>query len=329
MVDFEAAKNKLKGMPREELPPLGKTFLAGWFYLIPIAALLYFMLILRWSAATAGVYATVTIIIVALIAGAIKKEKLMGPRKFVDGMSEGTKSLPQVGAATAAAGFLTAVMFLTGFGLKVGQAAVILAGENMVILLILGAVASLILGMGMPTSATYIMTALLVAPALVVMGMLPLAAHFFVFYFGLAAMITPPVCLVAYVGASLAGASFFRTGFEAMRLGIVTYLVPFALAFSPVLLMVGAPVEIVLAILFAAVGIVCLSAGLIGHLVVPANWVERIFLFAAGIMLFGPSVIQITGNDIPLHVIGLVVAALALGFQAIKWRWGAGRTAAA
>ena len=114
-----------------------------------------------------------------------------------------------------------------------------------------------------------------------------------------------------------------------MRLGIVTYLVPFALAFSPVLLMVGAPVEIVLAILFAAVGIVCLSAGLIGHMVVPANWVERIFLFAAGIMLFGPSVIQITGNDIQMHILGLIVAALALGFQAIKWRRGAGRTAAA
>ena len=158
----------------------------------------------------------------------------------------------------------------------------------MLLLFLLAAVACFIMGMGVAIILTYILLALLVAPALVMAGVPPMAAHLFIFYMGLTMFITPPYCGVVFVASAISGASPYRSAFQAMRLGIVTFIVPFLLIYNPALILIGTPGEIVLAAVTAIIGVFALSVGIEGYLFTKASWLPRILALGAGLTMMAP-----------------------------------------
>ncbi len=274
IVHIEAVKEGIAGLPRESLPSFKKTLAKGWIYLVPLIILIYLLGVLRYGADVSCMYALGALVLLTMF----RKETRWTPRKLVGAFEAGAHSMLSLGAVAGAAGLVLGVVSMTGLGLNLSAAIVSMAGGNTLALLVLGAAASLILGMGLSSTPCYILLAILVAPALVGLGLLPIATHLFVFYFGMAAMITPPICVAAFVGAGIAGASMMRTGFQASRLGLVIYLVPFMLVYNPLLMLQGSPLGIVIAVIIAALGISILAIGVGGHFLQKLNWWERIIL---------------------------------------------------
>jgi TRAP-type uncharacterized transport system fused permease subunit len=175
----------------------------------------------------------------------------------------------------------------------------------MFLLLIMAAVGSIILGMGMTVTASYLLMVVLIAPALVEIGVSDLLAHFFVFYFAVLSFLTPPVCLAGYAAASIAGASMLKTAFQAMRLGIAAYIVPFIFAYHPPLLLQGSPFDVIIAVLDAVVGIGIISVALEGYLFGELNWLKRIFFAIGGLLILIPSSIYITLLGIAISLLSI------------------------
>ncbi|HEY8580583.1 MAG TPA: TRAP transporter large permease subunit, partial [Beijerinckiaceae bacterium] len=193
-------------------------------------------------------------------------------------------------------GFLIGVLSITGLGFSLGLAIVDLSGGSLPILLILTALTALVLGMGMPTTAVYILMATLIAPALITAGVLPIAAHLFVLYYGVLSMITPPVCLASFTAASIARAGYMHTGWESVRLGFVTFLVPMLFVASPTLLLQsGTPLELVVALITGFSGCVFVAAGFEGYLTRNLGAWERVFAFVAGVALMLPEGQNVSG----------------------------------
>ncbi|MBA7519916.1 hypothetical protein ES705_12004 [subsurface metagenome] len=284
MLDFEAAKTGLKGLPRQELPVVSSVLKSGWPYLIPVAFLVIVIAVFRWSPQTACVWG----IVIVLASSWLVKGGGMRWGNITDALSKGIESMPQLGVTICMAAILVGSIELTGVGFRMAGGLVTLADGNLLMLLVFTAFAAMILGMGMPTSGVYILVSILLAPALVMAGLQPIVAHFFVFYMGLTAMLTPPVCLCAFVAASIADAPFMKTGWQAMRLGIIVYIVPFMFAFSPALLMIGDAGEIALAVASSIIGVVLLSAGMQGYFLKTASWPERILFLGAGLCMMIP-----------------------------------------
>ncbi len=191
----------------------------------------------------------------------------------------------EVAAACATSGIIIGMLMLTGLGLRFSGMLIDLAGGSLPVLLVLTMLASLVLGMGMPTLGAYIVLAVLVAPSLVQMGVDPLAAHLFIFYFGVISAITPPVCMAAFAAAAISGAHPMRTGVTAFRLGIAVFIVPFIMVYHPELVLQGGPVAILGAAATALVGAAALAASLEGYILRPMGAIERVLAFAAGISL--------------------------------------------
>lgn len=201
------------------------------------------------------------------------------------GLREGAMAALEVAAACAMSGIIIGMFMLTGLGLRLSGVLVDLSGGSLPVLLILTALASLILGMGLPTVAAYIVLSVLVAPSLINMGVVPIAAHLFIFYFGIISAITPPVALAAYAASAISGANPMQTGLTALKLGLAGFIIPFMIIYSPQLLMQGQWYEIVLATLTAFVGAAALAAGLEGYLIARMNLIERALLCVAGFLL--------------------------------------------
>ena len=303
MLDFEAAKRGLKGLPREDLPNPSTVLKEGWPYLIPIPFLIVMITVVNWSPQTACIWAVVVVIATSWLV----KGKGMRWRDIGNALAKGMETMPQLGVTICMAAILVGSIELTGVGYRMAGGLVSLAGGNLFLLLMFTAIACIFMGLGMPTSSVYILVAILLAPGLIRAGLDPLVSHFFVFYCGLTAMLTPPVCLVAFVAASIADAPFMKTGWQAMRLGIVVYIVPFMFAYSPELLMIGSVGNIILAIVTALIGVVFLSAGMQGYLLKPAGWAEKILLLAAGITMMIPG--------LATDLIGLGLGVLAVVYQ--------------
>lgn len=286
-VDFEAAKGGLVGVPRSQLPRMVPTLVNGWYYLLPLATLLYFLLYLQYSPQLSAIYASAMTIIVSWF----KRQNRITFAKIVQAMKETAVAMMVVATVCALAGIVTGSVQLTGLSYRLSFLLVEFAGGNLLYLLILTAVTSVILGMGMPTSAAYIVLAVLAAPALVKLGMTPMAAHFFVFYFGVAAIITPPVCPGSFVAAGIAGAPPMKTALSACRVGIACYVAPFIFAYHPGLLMMGPVTSIIYDTLLAALSVFALSAALGGYMFKPLNYVERAILVIGGLAIIEPSII--------------------------------------
>ena len=308
-VDLEAAKHGLTGLPRSELPRLAPVMRRGWVFIVPLAVLIYTLMIAGWEAGKSGMAA----VIATFAVGFIQKETRPSLRALLKAFEETGRTLLEIIVISGIAGFVIGTLQLSGLAFKMSMILTSLAGGNPLLLLVLTALVCIVLGMGMPTTVVYIMLAVLVGPTLVQLGVEPLGAHLFLFYFGMLSMITPPVCLATYAAASLARADFWRTGWAGMRLGIVAYVVPFIFVFHPAMLFKGAPVDIALTAASAAVGVILMGIGLAGFLFRRLGWFARATVTFAGLLLIPPpdGLFWAAAN-----VVGLL---LGLVFVALRW----------
>ncbi|QNB46308.1 TRAP transporter fused permease subunit [Thermanaerosceptrum fracticalcis] len=307
-VHLEAKKTGLKGLPREQLPDWKHLLKTKWFLSLPLFGIIV-MLVKGFTPMLAALIGILMIIAVAMIL----PETRLNLEDLVQGLEDGARSALPVVTACATAGIIVGVITLSGLGLKMAGGIVGLAGGNVYLTLLYTMIGSLILGMGVPTTANYIIQATVSAPALVQVGINPLAAHLFVFYFGIVADITPPVALAAFAGSGIARSDPFRTGFEAFKLGFAAYLVPYIFALSPVLILVNVtPLAITKALITALIGMFGIGASTTGFFVTRCYWWERLLLFPAGVCLIDPGSFTDT--------IGLVIIVVIYGLQKLRSR---------
>lgn len=299
-VDFYAARTGLKGIPLEEaLPGFWQTLKQGWLFFPSIATLLFFLVYL-WIDAWAPWFATIVLFGCAML----KKETRLTRQSLIKFVVDTGKVLAELTPVMAAVGMIIGSLSLTGIGFSISRIILSVAGGNVLFSLVLGALVAMILGVGLTMSACYIILAILLAPGLVNAGFFPLAIHLFIMYWGMVSFITPPVAIGAYAAASMAGAPGFKTGFHAMRLGVVIYFVPFFFVLNPALVLHGTVPQIFLALLQAAAGITLIASSMEGYLlrIGKITGIVRLFLFASGILLAFPE------HTSSLAGLGIVVA---------------------
>ena len=306
-IDLEAAKQGIRGLPFEEIPSFKRTMLEGWLFIIPVLVIIYTLFVIFADPDMAGLYAAGSAFAVAMC----KKASRLNTRKLLAILEKAGEALLDILVIAAVAGLVIGVVFLTGLGFAFSQWLSEIAGANLFLLLAMVAVAAIVLGMGMTVTAAYIIVAILLAPALVQVGVDPLLAHLFIFYFAVMSFVTPPISVAAYTAASIANSGPLRTAFQAMRLGIVAYLVPFAFVFNPALVLKGTPVEIISSVVLAVLGVITVAVGLEGYLRHNLDWFTRTMFFAGGIGLLSPIWV--------LRGIGVAIILLGLFIQ---WRRG-------
>ena len=283
-VHYEAKKYGLKGTPREELPKFGPLFMEKGHLALPLAVIVY-LLVSGYTPMRAALAA----IVLSIVCACLRKSTRIGFREIVQGLIDGSKGVLGVLIACATAGIIIGVVTKTGVGLKVATALLDLSGGQLLPAMFFTMVTSLILGMGVPTTANYVITSTIAAPALVQMNVPVLAAHMFAFYFGIVADVTPPVALAAYAGAGIAGANPMRCGVIAAKLAIAAFIVPYIFVLAPELLMIHAtPLTITLSALTAIVGMWGVSVAMIGFCQNLLNLPQRVLFLAGGIGMIIP-----------------------------------------
>lgn len=284
-VDFMSAASGLKGLPRPDLPRIGETLREGGYFLLPLIALFYFLLS-GYSAERAVFWTILFTVAVVLVVGALRGQMNATWRNVVAAFREGGVNSIEVAAICAAAGIIIGMTTMTGLGLRISSIVVDLAGGKLWLAAPLAAMASLILGMGIPTTANYVIQATLVAPAFVTMGVPILSAHLFVFYFGVIADVTPPVALAGYAAAGIAHSNPFWTGVEGFRIGLAKYVVPFLFLMHPALLLQGSVLEIVVGTAAAGIGVIAMSALLQQYWLAPTRWWQSLLLLAGTVAMY-------------------------------------------
>jgi len=302
VVHLEAVKRDIPVLSGEELPGIRSTLLGGGHLLVSLVVFAA-MLVAGYSV----MYASFWAIVATLIASYAKRSTWLTPKELLASFVDGAHAVLPVAAACATAGIIIGVITLTGLGLKFSSLIIAVAGDNQVIALILTLIASLVLGMGLPTAAAYILVSTLVAPALVNLGIDLLAAHLFCFYGAMLSSITPPVAMAAYAAAGLANANPFRIAVTAVRFGIAAFIVPFFFVMNPALIGIGSVVTIVMAAITATVGSIAIAAAVQGWLLVRMSVIERIVFFGGGLLLMAP--------EIKSDLVGAVLVAASLGYQ--------------
>lgn len=283
-VHYEAKKYGLKGTPREELPKFGPLFMEKGHLALPLAVIVY-LLVSGYTPMRAALAA----IVLSIVCACLRKSTRIGFREIVQGLIDGSKGVLGVLIACATAGIIIGVVTKTGVGLKIATALLDLSGGQLLPAMFFTMVTSLILGMGVPTTANYVITSTIAAPALVQMNVPVLAAHMFAFYFGIVADVTPPVALAAYAGAGIAGANPMRCGVIAAKLAIAAFIVPYIFVLAPELLMIHAtPLTITLSALTAIVGMWGVSVAMIGFCQNLLNLPQRVLFLAGGIGMIIP-----------------------------------------
>ena len=318
-VDLEAAKYGLAGLPASQLPKLKTVLRKGWLFILPLLVLIYSLFWLHYPPGKAGLYAVISVFLIPLVnkyaplvvlvdalfshyfapdkAGLaalilfflislVKKSTGMNwktTRVIITGTGRG---LLEIGVITGIAGIIIGTLNLSGLGFNISYALVTLGGENIILLLLLAALVSIFLGMGMPTVSVYILLAVLIAPALEELGVVPMSAHLFIFYFGLLSMITPPVAIASYAAAAVAQSEPIRTGWESVKLGAMAYIVPFIFVFAPGLLLRGSVLDVLWAIVSTALGAIWLGFGLSGFLFRLLGFSPRLLFIMCALALF-------------------------------------------
>ncbi|MFD2044952.1 TRAP transporter permease [Ornithinibacillus salinisoli] len=285
---FEAKRLKIHGLPKSELPSFRKLMMKNGFMLLPLFIIVGTILVgyTPQRAALMGILA-------AFLISFIRKETRMNFKKIIDVFEQGARVALPVISACATAGIIAGVVSITGLGNKFAAGIIALSGGILPFALIFTMIACIILGMGLPTTANYVVTATIAAPVLInEFGVAPIAAHMFVFYFGIVADITPPVCLAAYAGAGIAGANPFKSGVNAVKLAIAAFIVPYIFIYNPILVLVDAtPLLFITSVTTALLGIMAVSSAVIGFFIRHSrNW-ERILLFAGGILMILPEIL--------------------------------------
>ncbi|MEK6711896.1 MAG: TRAP transporter fused permease subunit [Nitrospinota bacterium] len=279
-IHFEARRTGLRGLRPDETPPLRGVLLARGHMLIPIVGLVWLM----WEGYTAFLAAFWSIVLVAAV-GALRRGTRLDAAGFFEALKNGGQNTVGVAAACACAGVVIGVIAHTGLAIKFTSFVLSIAEGSLIPALVLTMIAGIILGMGMPTTAAYVMQAALLVPALIKLGVLPIAAHMFVFYFAILSAITPPVALAVYAASGISGTPLWATGMAAVRLGATGFIVPFFFVYGPALLLIGSWGEVALAVGTSCLGVTFLAAGLHGFLLAPLRMWERLTLGAGSLLL--------------------------------------------
>jgi TRAP transporter 4TM/12TM fusion protein len=276
-VDAIAARYSLHGMPKADLPKAGPLIKNGWVFLLPLVVLIYLLFGRGFDPALSALAAAATLFVLATI----KQRRIMTLKELGELLTGGGASMLPLLTIGGGAGIVIGVMNITGLGFSLSIVlSQIGANAGSLVMLVLTAMISIVLGMGMPTTAIYVVLSVVLAPAIVDMGITPMAAHLFIFYFGLLSFLTPPVAIASYVAAGLAGSGMWETSWQGMKLATVAYLLPFLWCYNPALIMDGTPLAIVYAIGTALVAAFMIARGLQGS---GKGWMQRIS--AAGLFL--------------------------------------------
>jgi TRAP transporter 4TM/12TM fusion protein len=321
-VHFEAKKLGLKGLPKEQMPHFGKLVLARGYLLLPIVVLVTLM---SWGFTPA--YAACLAIVSVYVVSFFRKDTRFTAEGLVDAITTGSRNTIGVGIACAVAGTIVGIVSLTGIGqllvgalIKVVNVPFFVAtGTSLLVALLLTMVSCLVLGMGVPTTANYVIMATITAPMVLRAGELLgievplLAAHMFVFYFGIAADITPPVALASFAGAAIAKSDPMKTAVTATRLAIVVFIVPFVFVFNPAMLLIGASVfSIMQAIVTTCIGMFGIAVGLAGYMFKIVKPLWRLLIIAGGLCCINPGVFA--------DIIGTLAIAFVVVVQIVGWR---------
>ncbi len=308
--DLLAAKVGATPIDMQEVPPMSQVLKQGWHFVIPFAVLIYSLFWLNWSPEKAALAASGVLIVTGMTLG--YGDKKLRLADILDALkSTGLISLDLL-MITAAAGFIIGVLNTTGLSFSLTLLLVQVGANSLWLLLILAALVSIVLGMGMPTVGVYVLLAALVAPALVKVGLSPMASHMFVLYFGMMSMITPPVALAAFAAASLAGSDPMKTGWTAVRFGWIAYIIPFLFVRAPSLLLEGTTQSVILAVITSLFGVWLICAAVTGYAMRILSVPMRVGFALAGLLLFVPAETMHGGEwtDIAGFSFGIVLIAV-------------------
>ena len=299
-VHLEAKRTNLKGIPRDQLPKAWVIFKERGHLAIPLIVIVY-LLVTGYTPMRAALVA----IVLSIAVSCLRKNTRISVKDVVKGLESGAKGVLGVAIACASAGIIIGVVTKTGVGLKLASGLLALSGGYLLPTMFFTMITSLVLGMGVPTTANYVITSTIAAPALIQMGVPVLAAHMFVFYFGIIADVTPPVALAAYAASGISGGKPLLTGLNASKLAIAAFIIPYIFVLSPELLMINATaVTLVFAVVTALLGMVGVSSSMIGFLVTKNSKWERLLLFISGILMIIPGL----ATDIPGIALFAVIA---------------------
>ncbi|MBR6906807.1 MAG: TRAP transporter permease [Selenomonadaceae bacterium] len=302
-VHFEAKRSNLKGIPRDQLPRLGTLLRERGHLALPLIVIVY-LLVSGYTPMRAALVA----IFLSILVSSLRKSTRMKPLEILLGLETGARNVLGVLVACAAAGIVIGVVTKTGVGLKLASGLLEFSGGMLLPSMFFTMITAIVLGMGVPTTANYVITSTIAAPALIQLGIPVLAAHMFVFYFGIIADVTPPVALAAYAGAGISGGNALMTGVNASKLAIAAFIIPYMFVLSPELLMIDATVGgLALSLFTAVIGMVAISASLIGYLADHCLPAERFVLFVGGLLMIKPG--------ITTDMVGIVVFAAVIFFQ--------------
>ena len=308
MVHLEAKKTGLKGLSRDSLPKIGELLMKKGYLVIPLATIIYFF-VLGKTAIYAGLMGIIAAGLVAIINSIVdiimKRQVSFGFKDLIDVFVNAARNIISVAIACAMAGIIIGVITLTGLGLKIGAGLISISGGIPLLLLFLTMVSSIILGMGVPTTANYLITSTIAASAIIGLGYEPLAAHMFVFYFGIIADVTPPVALAAMAGAAIAKSDPLKTGIKATKLSIGAFIIPYMFIFNPDILMINTTIADVIPILITSlIGMFGVSAGLEGYVFRKCKAYERILFIIAGLLSIYP---EFYSDIIGIAIIAILV----------------------
>ncbi len=305
-VHLEAKKLGLQGIPKEKLPKMGP-LLKKSYLLLPLLLLIYLVSTSQKSIQYAAALAIVACIFVTLFS----RETRITPMRILEALASGGQGSITVAAACGIAGIIAGTITMTGLANVIINAIVVLAGNSVFIALFLTMICCIVLGMGVPTTATYCIMAATCAPILVRMGVPLVAAHFFVFYFGIVADLTPPVALAAYAGSAIAQANPMKTAIQATKLAIGAFIVPYAFALSPSMLLIDTTaVEVILIVVTSLIGIASVSASMEGYIMGNLNWFQRGLMLVGGLMMIYPGTVT--------DVVGIALSGVVLIMKVLE-----------
>jgi TRAP transporter 4TM/12TM fusion protein len=301
-VDLRAKRLGLNGLKKEDLPKVSTVLKTGFMFFVPLVVIVV-MLASGTSPMRAGLFSIGVTILVA----AFKKSTRLSFSKMYKALDLGARAAVETAIACAASGFIIGIIGLTGIGLKFSGMIIDISGGILIVTLIFTMITSIILGMGLPTVAAYIVQVPLTIPALIELGVSPLAAHMFVFYFAALSAITPPVALAAFAAAGLSGSDPMKTGMTAVRLGLAAFIVPYMFVYGETLLLVGDVSNIILSVVTSIIGIIGVACAAEGWLLRNALWYERVILFIGAILMINPGIVT--------DLIGFAILALVFFYQ--------------
>lgn len=303
-IHFEALKIGLQPVPSKDIPSVKSSMKDGWFYLLPLALLIYLLIGRAYPPEMAGLYSLLLLIIVSFMS--FDRRRHLTPAKIWVSLVDSSKTWMVLCGVTATVGMLIGSLELSGLGIKFSGFIVETTHGSLLLTLIFVGLASFVLGMGLDSIPSYITLAILAGPALIKLGVPPMVAHLYVIYWGLSSFITPPVCLAVYVACGISGSDFWETGWEAVRLGIAVFIIPFAFVYNRALLLEGTPLEIIAAVITAAMGGVLVASANRGYFTLPLNWWQRIVVLFGGFFLIGPTSILTTAVGVGLGALGVL-----------------------